>query len=150
MRSLIDGIIVLGLVCVMGGMIYQQRGTGLDDERIDSIGNVLLAIRNRAVYHGSLGEVQTTHGGMPLTIERTWFENLPQHPLIDEPMAWMAVADESEKSLIHPRRIDAAADTSQFWYNPYRGVVRARAPRQHTDQATSELYFRLNRIDAAH
>lgn len=150
MRRLIDLIIVLGLVCVLGGMIYQQRYRLADDEQLDSLSDVLLAIRNRAVYHGSLGEVPTTPGGMPLHFDAAWFDVPPRHPLITQPTPWIADADQSERSLIHPRRLDAADDTSQFWYNPHRGVVRARVPKQHTEQATRDLYYRINQVDAPH
>jgi hypothetical protein len=34
-----------------------------------------------------------------------------------------------------------------FWYNPARGIVRARVPDQTTDEATLSLYESINGED---
>ena len=149
MRRVINLIIVLGLACIPLGMYYRDHRERVLAEQIAATRQAVIDIYNQAIYHGSLGGVAVTDRQWPLEIRRDWFDPVPVNPLIDQPVPWLAVADESERSLIHPRRLVADGQTSAFWYNPYRQVVRARVPRQHTDQATRQLYYRVNQISGS-
>jgi hypothetical protein len=55
------------------------------------------------------------------------------------------VASEAEAGADHPRNHMAASRSdAQFWYNPYKGMVRARVPDDMSEAAALRLYNRVN------
>lgn len=151
LRRTVD-VLALGLCLVVAALVVIQQS------RSESVENVVtqteLAL---ARFHSVLRVQATTNGvavngrGWPNTIEGHWFgDDPPRNHLLTGDRAWVEIAPVEEADRDHP--IDPVAfDTGEFkaasfWYNPYRGVVRARVAPQINEPATLALYNRLNGV----
>ena len=83
------------------------------------------------------------------TVDAAWFSgNLPVNPLLAGGHPWVEVAGESVRELTHPvRRMATGTNVAQFWYNPYKGVLRARVPADVSEATGMDLYNRVNDCD---
>ena len=95
-----------------------------------------------------LGEVEVSTANYPMMIDPAWFEdNVPTNPLLHRGHPLVEIATEQQQDLQHPvERAVSERDRgmAQFWYNPYRGILRARVPNAGTDSKTLDLYNRVN------
>lgn len=84
--------------------------------------------------------------GYPPTIKADWFEDsIPTNPLLDRERPWLEIATGKECMQLHPSMPIADSTTkAEFWYNPRRGLVRARVPQMVSDRKTLEVYNRIN------
>lgn len=67
---------------------------------------------------------------------------------MDDVRPWLEVASPVYQRLDHP--LDpASADpkAAQYWYNPAKGIVRARVPVSISDEETLKAYNRLNGVE---
>lgn len=146
MRLVIDTLIAVMLVVVLGVLVLRQRG---EQAMLDSVANVqqsIRAIESQALYRAALGEVDATPTGFAVSLEASWFDNPPQNELVADHRIrlWSDSASIKDADRLHPRRITAVGSDASFWYNPNRGVVRARVPDQMSQQATVDLYNLIN------
>jgi len=152
MRLLVDSLIALMLVAVLGGVLWHRRAAEEQVERVEATQQSLRAIEAQALYHGSLGKIETTLMGYPFKVEQTWFTQLPMN-LLAQSGNWLEVAGEPMQHEPNPEHVTADQGRAAFWYNPYRGIVRARVAPQMSTQATIDLYNLVNgtslRIDDA-
>lgn len=145
MRLIIDTLLALLLILVLGGILWYQRGQEEKLTRVAAVQEALRAIESKALYHGALGDVQATRRGYALRIEPGWFDPRPVNLLFaDEARPWIDIVDEASEEAFNPARIVAAGSDAAFWYNPWRGVIRARVPMQLSQTATVELYNLVN------
>jgi hypothetical protein len=149
MRLLIDAIIAVCLIGLLATVMTVRRTEAARSETVEATRQAIDAIESEAIYQAALGEVELSDGGWPLEIQVSWFDRIPPHPMFADrvpyEIAWLEHADQAEQDLEHPRQKHADVRHGAFWYNPDRGIVRARVPRQPTDQATEQLYRRINR-----
>jgi len=82
----------------------------------------------------------------PAEISPTWFSgDVPRNAMLGRGRPWVEIAPESQRQLDHPPRPIAAAETdAEFWYNPFRGVLRARVPALLSDADALQTYNFIN------
>ncbi len=151
LRRTVD-VVALGLCLVVATLVVIQH------TRSDSVENVVVQTELAlSRFHSVLKVQATTNGvavngrGWPNTIEGQWFDDEPplNHLLTgDRPWVELAPAEDADRD--HPAD-PVAFDTNEhkaasFWYNPYRGVVRARVAPQINEDETLALYNRVNGV----
>lgn len=151
MRRIVD-VVALGLclVVVTLAIIQQTRRASIEDV-------VVQTEISLAKFHSMLKVQATTNGvavngrGWPNTIEGRWFDDdPPRNYLLTGDRPWVEIAPAEEAERDHPAD-PVAFDTggskaASFWYNPYRGVVRARVAPQINDEQTLAMYNRVNGV----
>ena len=146
MRVVIDTLVALMIAGVLAGVVLHHRSK--DDHIADAAGarETVNRIQRELTLKGSLGSVETTRQGFPVSVDPTWFgEMIPINPLLDTDRPWMEIAPFKDRALDHPDvRTAMTRETASFWYNPYKGVVRARVPATLTDAAARSLYDAVN------
>lgn len=144
-RLFIDTVLALTLVGILGTILYQQR---LERQRLASIEHVQEAMRameSQALYRAAIRDVPTTAIGYAVRIDASWFAPTPHNALISAGDApWIDQIEDVGPEMFNPRHIIADEDHAQFWYNPHRGIIRARVPRLFTLGETLELYNLVN------
>ncbi|MCW5757845.1 MAG: hypothetical protein KIT54_11470 [Phycisphaeraceae bacterium] len=151
LRRTVD-VLALGLCVVVASLVAIQQS------RSDTVENVVTQTElSLSRFHSVLKVQATTSGvavngrGWPNTIEGNWFgDDPPRNHLLTGDRAWVEIAPVEDADRDHP--VDPVAFDSldfkpaSFWYNPYRGVVRARVAPQINDQTTLALYNRVNGV----
>ena len=146
LRRAVDGAGVLagiGAAIVIGLYTFRQLEFS---HRVDVAVTSLREFDRAIAVHAAAGGAELTPQGWPASIEPKWFEGVPpKNPLLSPDRPWLEVAGASEAQLLNPPvRIAAERGIAAFWYNPYRGVVRARVPLLISEQDTVDLYNRIN------
>ena len=144
MRLILDTLVALMLVAVLGGVTWQQRSERLRVERIEGVRQAITAIESQSLYRAALGEVEATAHGYAARIDPDWFHPRPRNLLIGSGPRWLDQAEGEQRKRFHPACIVAGRERAAFWYNPGRGLVRARVPMQLSHHATVELYNQVN------
>jgi len=82
----------------------------------------------------------------PESIDPEWFKgDIPRNTLLERGRPWVEIAPESQHHLDHPPTPIAVDESvSEFWYNPARGIVRARVPARLSDADALETYNFVN------
>ncbi len=151
MRRIVD-VVALGLCLVAATLVIIQQ------TRQGTVENVVVQTElSLARFHSTLKVQATTRGvavngrGWPNTIEGHWFGDAPPlNHLLTGDRPWVEIAPAEDADRDHPAD-PVAFDTGgvkapSFWYNPYRGVVRARVAPQINDEQTLALYNRVNGV----
>jgi hypothetical protein len=145
MRLLIDSLIAIMLVAVLAGIILHHRQQQRLLAQYQSLHQSLAQFREAVVYNGALDQSITNEWGYPRTISPLWFpEGLPNNELIPGRHPWIDLAPPGDMNDQPPDPIATRESQAGFWYNPTRGVIRARVTPQFTDQATLSLYNQIN------
>jgi len=144
-------LFTLMLLTMLGGIggaywWYEHRAA----EHATQVAGARQALRDietQARLQASIGQVRTTAADMPLGIEPNWFERMPVNPFVGPEAPRFETVGPDRRNLIHPPVVVAGPDRAAFWYNPFRGVVRARVPERLTRRMTIDLYNRINQSD---
>jgi hypothetical protein len=151
MRTLLDILIIVMLLVILAGVLLHQRGDQGEMEHVTTVRDALRTLESRTVYHAALagaegdGEVV-----FPRSIDPGWFgKQTPNNPLATGQRPWIDVAPLNDGSLHPPDPVLQRPGQAGIWYNPARGVFRARVPQQVTDRQTLELYNVINRCELA-
>lgn len=150
LRRTVD-VVALGLCLVVATLVVIQQS------RSDSVENVVTQTELALSRFHSVIKVQaTTNGvavngrGWPNTIEGAWFgDEPPLNHLLTGDRPWVEIAPAEDADRDHPAdpvAFDLDTKAASFWYNPYRGVVRARVAPQINEQETLSLYNRVNGV----
>ncbi|MFM7260756.1 MAG: hypothetical protein ACKO3W_09150, partial [bacterium] len=94
----------------------------------------------------ALGKAELNEFGHPSSVDRSWFDEVPPcNALACDNAPWIECALPFERGREHPRDPTFRGGRgAMFWYNPWRGVVRARVPESASDEATRALYAEVN------
>jgi hypothetical protein len=144
MRLTIDSLIALLLVGVLGLVLadYRSAMRKLEAER-----QVHLALSRLAQQARCHGAIEAPGGRGPVfaaTISPAWFKSqLPVNALAPG-YAWLDVAPAGDGADDPPDPVLRSRSQAGFWYNPNRGVVRARVPGQRGPAEALDLYNQLN------
>ncbi len=105
-------------------------------------------IQTHVSMESTLGGPQLNSDGFPSSIDPRWFEGgTPLNRLAPEGAPWVELAARDEADRIHPKQMSFSGGRhAMFWYNPTKGVVRARVPEQASDLRTKETYSAANGI----
>lgn len=150
MRFIVNGLIALMVLGLLAGVVY-HRDLKLQHQRlVEQTRQDVQRLARQVMLQATLRQVQVTDAGYPATIDPHWFEDeeLPQNSLIRGPHPWVEIAHEDHRQLAHPP-VKVADDPAAacFWYNPYKGIVRARVPMMMSDAEALRLYNQINQTD---
>lgn len=141
--AILTGVMVAGLA---GGYLWMQDAQRGQDAGVSQTQGATDQIEREIRIRAATGGVELNGRGWPTTVDVSWWDGRPpQNPLVPGDRPWLEVASEAEADLDHPpvrqsvRRTQAA-----FWYNPARGVVRARVGPAVSDRVAIEVYNRVN------
>jgi type II secretory pathway pseudopilin PulG len=146
MRLLIDSLVALMLAGVLAGVLLQERAAQSEDEQLETLREETRRFQRQVMLESAMGGVQKNESGYPVSINPEWFgEQLPSNPLLADVHPWLEMAGPDQRALDHPPdRTATRPEQARFWYNPWKGRVRARVPRSATDAEAVELYNYAN------
>lgn len=145
MRLILDTLVALILVAVLAGLLWQLREEQVHWSRVEQVRQAIQVIQSQSLYHAAVGDVEATPHGHSRRIEADWFDPRPENSLLREtPHRWLDRAEKEDYDRFDPPRIVADRSRAAFWYNPGRGLIRARVPMQLSHQATVDLYNLVN------
>ena len=145
MRLLIDSLIACMLVAILAGVILHYRGQTQELDRLRFTTQALSRLQEQINYHAAMQEAKTDEPGFPPAVSPAWFDaDIPMNPMVPGRQAWIDLAATNDFADDPPDPILNHPHQAAFWYNPARGIIRARVPRQFTDQESLELYNRTN------
>jgi hypothetical protein len=145
MRLLIDSLIALMLLAVLGGVLVYHRHQEESAVEHQKVHRALADLQEAALLKGAMGDVETNDVGFPLDVMPVWFNGaLPINSAVPERQPWLDIAPEGDKSDHPPDPVIRGGKQAGFWYNPNRGLFRARVTPQFTEEDTLELYNQLN------
>jgi hypothetical protein len=138
MRLLVDTLIALMLVAVLAVLVIKQRVERSQLDRITAAQQSIHALESQALYRAAIGDAEASTHGYALKLDPLWFTAAPQNALLDDHAIrpWVDAVTEDESDRFNPAQIIATGSLASFWYNPSRGLVRARVPEQLSQQAT--------------
>lgn len=145
MRLLIDTLIALMLAGILAAVLWQYRKDAHQVRQVQGVHQSLARLQEQMLYRGALGDTPTGAAGFPLEVSPLWFpDGLPFNNLVPGRQPWVDVAPEGDQSNNPPDPVLRQPSQAGFWYNPNRGVFRARVPARFTQGATLELYNDVN------
>jgi hypothetical protein len=94
----------------------------------------------------TLGNAPLNEFGHPEAVQQAWFDDCaPCNALASESAPWIEYALPFEFGREHPRDPTFRGGRgAMFWYNPMKGIVRARVPETASDEAARALYAEVN------
>lgn len=145
MRVIVDTLILALLVAMVAGAALHLHGEQRDLDKCELVHAAMKRMYEQALFQGTL-EPTPAPSGFPAQIRRDWFAGSPPlNPLAPKDQPWVDIAPAGDRLDHPPDPVLTNSKQGGFWYNPERGVFRARVPAQITDQATLELYNLANR-----
>ncbi len=144
-RLLVDSLIALLLLGVLASVLLYHRNKKLLDQQSQLVQQALAVLHDQIAYHAAmeLGESGTTV--FPAAASPLWFKTgLPMNILVPGWHPWLDVAPTGDMEDDPPDPIVTHAGQAGLWYNPNRGVFRARVQDQGSESATLTLYNKLN------
>lgn len=146
LRASIDILIVTAAAgALLGGLrLYQSSLSESSD--IERTQAAISRLDAEVGIRSALGGPDLNEYGHPPSLDPDWFEGaMPLNALAAGDTPWIEIAIPGEWSRDHPR--DPTLDGGRgamFWYNPKRGLVRARVPAQASDESSQSLYAAVN------
>lgn len=140
-------VLVIGSAAAALVTALQLYESNLEDQStVDATRAALSSIRSEVGIHSAIGDVELNEFGHPHQIDSTWFNDTPARNMLAKQTApWVELALPGEFDRNHPHDPTFRGGRgAMFWYNPIRGIVRARVPDQTTDEATLALYESIN------
>lgn len=152
-RLLINSLIALLLMGILGSMVIHHRGKRRLNRQHGAVHQSLTRLHEKAMFYGALefdaGFARTTVNAFPSEISPVWFrdEGLPMNATVPGWLPWLDMAPVGDLLDHPPDPVIEGSAQAGFWYNPNTGLFRARVVSQHSQQATLELYNRLNQCN---
>ncbi len=144
-RLLIDGLIAILATGIFASLLLQRRQESRTAEQVVRVRQSLAQLQEQALFYGILREVELGPSGLPTQISPLWFrQGLPMNTMVPGRQPWIDIAPPGDLSEDPPDPVITRPDQAGFWYNPNRGVFRARVTPQWSDEATLRLYNELN------
>jgi len=154
MRRAVDVVAAAAVLAVglgLGAFYYIQHQ---DDQQIKEVSAGLRRFEQVLVFKGASKEAEVSERGWPLSVDPHWFGTaIPQNLLVTPDRPWLEVAMAEQATMSDPPlRVAIGTQVAAFWYNPYKGIVRARVPVAISDRRALELYNRVNgtNLDSLH
>lgn len=145
MRLVIDTLIALMLAGILGAVILHYRYEQRRIIEVQQVHQSLSRMQEQALMRGALEVSRTGEQAFPHSISPLWFnDGLPMNALVPPQQPWLDVAPKDDRSDQPPDPVIYTTSQAAFWYNPSRGIFRARIIAQFTEQATLDLYNRVN------
>lgn len=145
---------LMALALVVGGWRlydwYESQGKQ-EEQQIFLAQHAVQRLNQEIKYRAAMGKVELSIRGWPTTLDPQWFKgNPPQNPFASNGSAWAEVAAPEDCDRTDPPvRLALDRATPAFWYNPCKGIVRARVSPALSDERALEIYNRINRTNLA-
>jgi hypothetical protein len=149
LRASIDAL-VIGTACFAAFVALRtHEGRLAERSAVESTQAALSTIQAELGIRSALGEGSLNEFGHPESLDRGWFADVePRNALAREQAPWIETALPGEFDRLHPSDPTFRGGRgAMFWYNPVRGVVRARVPVQTSDESSRALYATVNGED---
>ena len=155
MRLIVDSLIALMLVGILATVVLHYRQEHREYEQIRFVHHSLARLQEQTVYYRAMAQVRDARArhvrtlnndsGFPEQILPTWFDDkLPLNVLVSIRHPWIDLAPPGDHRDHPPDPVIEAPEQAGFWYNPQRGIFRARVPAQFSEDRTLRLYNRVN------
>jgi hypothetical protein len=146
LRACIDVLIVCSAAAVLVTTLRMYQSGLAEQSDIESTRAALSTIDAEIGIRSALGGPALNQYGHPPSVDPAWFGDAePRNALAESPAPWIEMALDHEAALMHPTDPTFCGGRgAMFWYNPIRGVVRARVPQQASDATSRELYELVN------
>lgn len=142
MRRLLDLITLDCLLTVLLAMVAHHRREGELQQGVEAARSSVERIQAEVDLLRAIGG---SDGSPPSIDPRQFAEGVPRNPLLDGDRPWIDLARPGEITLRHPRVWQVGeGNEAMFWYNPVQGIVRARVPRQASEERARRLYAEVN------
>jgi len=144
--------LAVAAACVVAGLIVSHRTNEADEAtRVAQTRAAVERIRQEVHVRRALETADLNALSWPKRPDPSWFpEGAPANELLDRNRPWLELAPATQAALDHPPvRVASDESMAAFWYNPYTGVVRARAPMRVSDRRSEELYESINATSVA-
>lgn len=145
MRLVIDSLIAMMLVAILAGVILHYRQQQRVVVAYQRVHQDLSQLRESIIYHSALQRDENNPWGFVAHVSPEWFtQGLPMNTLVSGRHPWMDIAPPGDMHDHPPDPVIRRDSQAGYWYNPTRGVIRARVPEQFTEHATLTLYNQIN------
>ncbi len=146
MRILLNILIALALIGIAVVVAMSLQADGIQQDQIKTTNVEVRRFQRQIALQSAVADIELTSEGFPVTIDPLWFEGqLPTNTMLEHGRPWVQIAGWDERASLHP--IDLAAHdvaAAQFWYSPYKGIVRARVPADISDERALRIYNQVN------
>lgn len=151
MRVILYSLAVLAAAIVAGLIVAHRTNEADEATRVSETRAAVERITKEVHVRRALETADLNSLSWPKRPDPSWFgESLPANELLDRNRPWLEIAPASQAALDHPPvRVAVDESMAAFWYNPYSGVIRARAPKRVSDQRSMELYREINAVGVA-
>ena len=141
--NILTVLMVLGLAAFI--MIQHESGASYKHQQ-EAARKATYRLHQEITLQATLMQKNSSGFHYPDTIDPKWFPSgVPQNPLLTGPHPWISICSVEDRLLDHPRNpLAADSQTAQFWYNPYRGLIRARIPADLNEADALALYNFIN------
>lgn len=148
MKRIVDSLMVvlaLGIVLSLGlGYVYFVTGKA-DVPDPEDVVQALERLHVESLYHATTGETAVTEGGFVAGIDIQWYgDRVPINAMVPGDQPWLDIAPIGDFHSHPPDPVINDKRQASFWYNPNRGLFRARVVPQGDDRDTLELYNEVN------
>lgn len=146
LRWLWSIMVLVALTGAVGAYLFQRAGDEREEQMVSQAREAVGQISQRMRYLKTMERIDLNELGWPELIDPAWFNGEPpRNMMLSLRHPWMEVASPLDYSLDHPvQRVAINERLAGLWYNPAKGIVRARVPQTVSDQKTVELYNRVN------
>jgi len=149
MRAIRISIDLLVIGSAAGALVWalwaHEQGLA-EQSAIQSTRASIAQIEAELGIRAALGKAELNEFGHPEAVDRSWFEdNAPCNALACDNAPWIECALPFELGREHPRDPTFRGGRgAMFWYNPRKGIVRARVPESASDEAARTIYAEVN------
>jgi hypothetical protein len=146
MRWLVNLLAVCCLAAGVAWFVAYDNAKAQHERAVVETTRAVRLVEQMIKFKSTQPEMDLNEQGFPMTVSKDWFEqSVPFNSMAPSNCPWVEIAGPAEATLSQPRvRQVTDSSVAGLWYNPYRGIVRARVPVQVSDAATTELYNRVN------
>lgn len=149
MRIVMDILIVSMLVAILAGVVWHYRGQEQEYGEHAAVHEALDRLYTQMLLHATSTKDGKTQGFPPI-IDQTWFEEkeqaVPVNSMAPSANPWLDIAPPGDMNDHPPDPMILTETQAGFWYNPNRGIVRARVAPQFSESETLKLYNQLNNV----
>jgi hypothetical protein len=146
LRRIVDIAAVVAVTGILGLVGWHSYTQYEERSEVRRMPGELRRFEQVLALQAASGQTQINTRGWPLTISPEWFgSDPPRNALVSHDRPWLEVASPEQADLADPVvRMTIDRSVAAFWYNPFRGIVRARVPMQISDDRSLALYNAVN------
>jgi len=147
-HAIIDLLVILVVAAGLGFALHLYQESLERKSAIESTQAAISSIEAEIDIRSALANATLNEFGHPPSIDPEWFSGLePRNALAPATAPWIEIALEAELGRDHPKNPTFHGGRgAMFWYNPNKGIVRARVPEQVSDASARELYAQINGV----